>query len=92
MYEEAALREQLRVAGDVLESLTQQLAGTIFLLEAAKSAMNQGEVLSLITQAKEALREGLREARNSASDLLPRLESCAPKSGELVSANVDERH
>ena len=55
MNEEAAIREQIRVAGDVLPSLAQRLAGTIFLLEAAGSAMNQGEVLSDITQASKLL-------------------------------------
>ena len=71
VYEEAALRERICVAGQVLESLAQRLAGTIFLLEAAEPAMNQGQVLSLITKAKKVLREGLREAREATSDLLP---------------------
>ena len=51
MNEEAALREQIRVAGEVLASLAQRLAGTIFLLEAADSAMNPCEAPCLITQA-----------------------------------------
>ena len=71
MCDKAALREQISVAGEGFASLAQRLAGTIFLLEAADSAMNQCEVLSLITRAKEVLKEGLGEARNSASDLLP---------------------
>ena len=67
MHEIEALREHIRLHAEVLESLAQRFAGILFFLEAAESAMiDSGEKgLAYFVRAREAAREGIREAGSS---------------------------